>query len=387
MTDQPGHDPAARGSAGWRAPGAFPDVDYGHLNGWDRDFEAFSDFDLPTFVGPTTFSNLPWVTEPGRDQPARRRRGDHRGALRRRRQPPARRPLRPARHPRGELLERVDQLAPARSRGAVRRPHRGRRRRREHHPGLDRARPRVHLPQGPRGGGDRRDPDRPGRRPLDHLAVGHRDRRGPPAGQHRDRPLRRPRRHGARGLGCPRRARDADAAADRERRGQGQELRPGGPARLLAAGGRLRVDEGPGDALAPHARDRGARRRGGDRRRDRRGARRAGRRLPLHRHRRHRPRHGARDRDSGARRHADPRGPAGDPPDRRRPSTWPGWTSWRSRRRTTMPRSRRRRPIAAPSRRSPRSRSRRWRAARCDSGARPKGAVGTGRAGGRTIRP
>jgi agmatinase len=38
--------------------------DYGRLNGWDREFEGFSDFDLPTYVGPSTFSNLPWVTDP-----------------------------------------------------------------------------------------------------------------------------------------------------------------------------------------------------------------------------------------------------------------------------------------------------------------------------------
>ena len=63
MTERPGHDPATEG-AGWRAPDAFPEVDYGHLNGWDRDFESFSDFDLPSYVGPSTFSNLPWVTDP-----------------------------------------------------------------------------------------------------------------------------------------------------------------------------------------------------------------------------------------------------------------------------------------------------------------------------------
>jgi agmatinase len=33
-------------------------------NGWDREYEVFSDFDLPTYVGPTTFMNLPWVTDP-----------------------------------------------------------------------------------------------------------------------------------------------------------------------------------------------------------------------------------------------------------------------------------------------------------------------------------
>jgi len=78
VTDRHGHDPAAaesgapaaRGSGAPAAPPAAgaPDAaiapDYGHLNGWDRDFESFSDFDLPTYVGPTTFSNLPWVTDP-----------------------------------------------------------------------------------------------------------------------------------------------------------------------------------------------------------------------------------------------------------------------------------------------------------------------------------
>jgi formimidoylglutamase len=33
-------------------------------NGWDRDWEVFPDFDLPPYVGPSTFANLPWVTEP-----------------------------------------------------------------------------------------------------------------------------------------------------------------------------------------------------------------------------------------------------------------------------------------------------------------------------------
>jgi len=44
--------------------------DYARLAGWDRDWELFSDYDLPTYVGPTTFSNLPWVTDP--DEIARR---------------------------------------------------------------------------------------------------------------------------------------------------------------------------------------------------------------------------------------------------------------------------------------------------------------------------
>lgn len=47
--------------------------DYARLNGWDRDYEAFSDFDLPTYVGPSTFAKLPWVTDPAE---LRRRRVD-----------------------------------------------------------------------------------------------------------------------------------------------------------------------------------------------------------------------------------------------------------------------------------------------------------------------
>ena len=39
-------------------------VDFAHLNGWDREWEVFSDYDLPTYVGPTTFMNLPWITDP-----------------------------------------------------------------------------------------------------------------------------------------------------------------------------------------------------------------------------------------------------------------------------------------------------------------------------------
>jgi agmatinase len=32
-------------------------------NGWDREYETYPDFDLPTYVGPVTFSRLPWVTD------------------------------------------------------------------------------------------------------------------------------------------------------------------------------------------------------------------------------------------------------------------------------------------------------------------------------------
>ena len=39
------------------------DPDFASLNGWDGEYESFSDFDLPTYVGPVTFSRLPWITD------------------------------------------------------------------------------------------------------------------------------------------------------------------------------------------------------------------------------------------------------------------------------------------------------------------------------------
>ena len=37
---------------------------YAALNGWDREYEQFRDFDLPTYVGPTSFMKLPWISDP-----------------------------------------------------------------------------------------------------------------------------------------------------------------------------------------------------------------------------------------------------------------------------------------------------------------------------------
>ena len=45
-------------------PDASPGVDFAAANGWDQEFESYSDFELPTYVGPTTFMNLPWITDP-----------------------------------------------------------------------------------------------------------------------------------------------------------------------------------------------------------------------------------------------------------------------------------------------------------------------------------
>ena len=41
-----------------------PDAEFAHHAGWDREFTTYSDFDLPTYVGPVSFMKLPWVTDP-----------------------------------------------------------------------------------------------------------------------------------------------------------------------------------------------------------------------------------------------------------------------------------------------------------------------------------
>jgi agmatinase len=43
-----------------------PDAErsFASRNGWDQPFDTFDDFDLPTYVGPSTFMKLPWVTDP-----------------------------------------------------------------------------------------------------------------------------------------------------------------------------------------------------------------------------------------------------------------------------------------------------------------------------------
>src|SRR3954471_24873185 len=47
------------------------DVDFAVRNGWDQPYETFDDYDLPTYVGPSSFMKLPWVPDP--DEIARRR--------------------------------------------------------------------------------------------------------------------------------------------------------------------------------------------------------------------------------------------------------------------------------------------------------------------------
>lgn len=43
---------------------AHPDADFAAMHGWDRPYEVYADLDLPTYVGPSTFSKLPWITDP-----------------------------------------------------------------------------------------------------------------------------------------------------------------------------------------------------------------------------------------------------------------------------------------------------------------------------------
>jgi len=40
-----------------------PAIDFAVANGWDREFETYADFDLPTYVGPVSFMKLPWIDD------------------------------------------------------------------------------------------------------------------------------------------------------------------------------------------------------------------------------------------------------------------------------------------------------------------------------------
>ena len=47
-----------------RPTDAHPGAGFAAQHGWDADYEAFSGFDLPTYVGLPTFARLPWITDP-----------------------------------------------------------------------------------------------------------------------------------------------------------------------------------------------------------------------------------------------------------------------------------------------------------------------------------
>ena len=40
------------------------DPGFAAANGWDREFDTFTDFELPTYVGSASFMKLPWITDP-----------------------------------------------------------------------------------------------------------------------------------------------------------------------------------------------------------------------------------------------------------------------------------------------------------------------------------
>ena len=55
MAERP-HDPTAASGP--------PPEGFAAQHGWDRPYETYSDFDLPTYVGPVSFMKLPWITDP-----------------------------------------------------------------------------------------------------------------------------------------------------------------------------------------------------------------------------------------------------------------------------------------------------------------------------------
>jgi agmatinase len=63
-TSENGVHPIPSGTAA-RAGGAPVKIgEYGRHWGWDAPLDTFTDRDLPTYVGPTSFSNLPWIEDP-----------------------------------------------------------------------------------------------------------------------------------------------------------------------------------------------------------------------------------------------------------------------------------------------------------------------------------
>ena len=62
MSKRPSADSAVSATPSNAATPAAPDT-FGEAWGWNREYEVFSDFELPTYVGPSTFANLPWVAD------------------------------------------------------------------------------------------------------------------------------------------------------------------------------------------------------------------------------------------------------------------------------------------------------------------------------------
>jgi formimidoylglutamase len=70
MPERPADRPASADVASGDPASTRPDPadhhpgGFGATQGWDRPYVRFSDFDLPTYVGPVSFMKLPWVADP-----------------------------------------------------------------------------------------------------------------------------------------------------------------------------------------------------------------------------------------------------------------------------------------------------------------------------------
>lgn len=64
MSERPPRQPGGGPSNGTSRRAAGSSGPFASQFGWDREFETYPDFDLPTYVGPVTFANLPWITDP-----------------------------------------------------------------------------------------------------------------------------------------------------------------------------------------------------------------------------------------------------------------------------------------------------------------------------------
>ena len=98
-----------------RPPDPDLDRDFARANGWDRAYETYDDFDLPTYVGPVTFMKLPWITDPAE---LRRRGWTWRSSVRRSTTPSATDPAPASARARSarRSTRRARSLAPARRR-------------------------------------------------------------------------------------------------------------------------------------------------------------------------------------------------------------------------------------------------------------------------------
>ena len=64
MAERPADPHSRRTPEPGDEPHPAPKDGFAEANGWDRAYEVYSDFDLPVYVGPSTFAKLPWVTDP-----------------------------------------------------------------------------------------------------------------------------------------------------------------------------------------------------------------------------------------------------------------------------------------------------------------------------------